>query len=232
MNRFNANLQKFGILPKKLSIIRENIFYNECNERNECEDEKPDVPIVVNQNSPTFNILIATIGRNSLENLIDSLVPQLLKDDCLTIVFDGNTQRSISNIDQLQCNVVIYNEPSKLGFWGHAIRNKYAPLLERKDFVMHADDDDIYLPNVFDKLRNICKNKKLYIARMKKGNILIPSQPFIFIGNIGTPCGIIPYEYNDKGHWGHYCGGDGNFYMSLEKHITPEFLPLVIYQVG
>ena len=169
---------------------------------------------------PTFNVLVATIARESLENLIESLSNELTENDCLTIVFDNNSKRDITNIDKIKAKVVIYNEDKKLGYWGHGIRNKYASLLERRDFILHADDDDTYFPSSFDKLRKQCINSNiLYIAKiLRSDRFIIPSDRLqIIIGNIGTPCGIIPYNYNLKGNWGYFYGGDGKYYIDLIK---------------
>jgi hypothetical protein len=185
---------------------------------------------------PTFNILIATIGRDTLENLVNSLVDQLTENDCLTIVFDNNTIREIKNMENLKCKVIINNENSKLGYWGHGIRNKYASLLDKRDFILHADDDDIYFPNSFDRLRKECFNTyTIYIAKMLKNNgIIIPSNKAeIVTSNIGTPCGIIPYEYNINGNWGYFYGGDGQFYIDIIKKFGRMVrLETIIYNCG
>ncbi len=184
---------------------------------------------------PTFNILVATIGRNTLEDLIESLSDQLKENDCLTIVFDNNTIREIKNIDKLKCKVNIFNETQKLGHWGHGIRNKYARLLERKDFVLHADDDDTYFPDSFDRLRKECVNKHIiYIAKMVKDKGVYPSDRVsISLGNIGTPCGIIPYNYNREGKWEYFYGGDCMYYVELIKKFKMyKRLNIFLYNVG
>lgn len=182
---------------------------------------------------PSFNILIATVGRPTLQRMLDSLSPQLEEQDCLTLVFDGKSTIPEFNISGFKCKVTQYCEPAALGFWGHGIRNKYASLLEKKDFIMHADDDDHYYPNVFSQLRQLCNStNKLYIAKMACGNRVLPEGAFIRICHIGTPCGIIPYELNMKGHWHTSYGGDGKFYEQLAATKTPtEFLPTLIYHV-
>ena len=38
---------------------------------------------------PTFHVLIATAGRVSLKNLLDSLKDELTERDAITVVFDG-----------------------------------------------------------------------------------------------------------------------------------------------
>jgi len=181
---------------------------------------------------PTFNVLIATVGRETLQVMLNSLKPQLKEDDHLTIVFDG-VQRKNCDVSEFKCHIHIFEEPVALKFWGHAIRNKYANLLEKTDFVMHADDDDRYVPEAFDQLRIACTDTKdtLYIAKMCMGAIF-PKDGKGILGNVGTPCGIIPHEFNKKGKWGLYGGGDGFFYKDINKIIkNTVWLPNIIYLV-
>jgi hypothetical protein len=167
----------------------------------------------------TINILIATIGRPTLQNMLNSLVNQLNENDCLTIVYDGHTSIPYFNILNFKCKVLQYFEPEALKFWGHGIRNKYASLLEKTDFVMHADDDDIYLPNSINMIRNnFCDNNVLYIYKILLNNQHFPFFHNIKSVNIGTPNGIIPYDLNIKGDWGYLYGGDGMFYESIKDH--------------
>lgn len=215
----------YSLSYKLLSAIKNNIKNSIKNIKikEENKEEKENI---------TFNILIATIGRNTLENLIDSLSDQLKEDDCITIIFDNNKIRPIFNIEKLKCKVVIINEKSKLGYWGHGIRNKYASVLERKTFILHADDDDTYFPGSFDKLRKICIDPNiLYIASIMKRKKIIPkpNNKKIMIGNISTQCGIIPYFYNNRSVWGNFYGGDTKFYLDLIIQVKYKFIDLCIY---
>jgi len=181
----------------------------------------------------SFHILIATIGRPYLQIMLDSLREQLQEQDCLTIVFDGHSTVPYFKLN-FKCKVNQYTEPVALGSWGHGIRNKYAFLLEKRDFIMHADDDDIYLP-VFDELRSKCINKDtLYIAKiiLTKQRVIIPEGNFIKLNHIGTPNGIIPYELNKCSVWKLKYGGDGLFYEDLSKKSNVEYLSTVIYIVS
>jgi len=180
----------------------------------------------------SFHILIATAGRSSLQRMLDSILPQLTEIDHLTIVFDG-VQPTDINVET-KGHVHIHSEPVNLGFWGHGIRNKYAPLLEKTDFVMHADDDDAYTPDAFSVLRSGClDNDTLYIVKMKHPNgRIIPARDHVVHGDIGTPCGIFPYELNKKATWGEYYGGDGSFYQEILNHtVNIGFIDNVIYNI-
>ena len=186
----------------------------------------------------SLQVLIATIGRSTLQRMLDSLSPQLQEQDCLTLVFDGHDKIPEFDLSKFKCEIKQYFEPIALGYWGHGIRNKYASLLEKRDFVMHADDDDIYLPNAFEDVRKLCIDKYiLYISRMTLGynGRVIPCRlsNCFWTGNIGTPNGIIPYDLNLKGHWAEGHGGDCKFYESLEQTgVIIKFLDTVIFVVN
>jgi hypothetical protein len=181
----------------------------------------------------TFNILIATTGRESLQTMLDSLLYQLTENDCLTIVYDGLSIIPKFNLSQSVCKINQFCEPEKLGYWGHGIRNKYAKLLEKRNFIMHADDDDIYLPDTFNKLRELCVNPEtLYIGKVIYNNTNIPLDNKIIRGNISTQNGIIPYDLNSKSEWELVYGGDGIYYENLSKISNNIiFLDIVIYKL-
>jgi hypothetical protein len=192
---------------------------------------------------PTFHILIATYGRASMINLLDSLRDQLTKNDAITIVFDGPDAYTRSNFDkswldghESQINIIVNDV--NLGYWGHPIREKYVQLIKPETtFIMHADDDDSYYPNSFNKLRKLCKSSNtLYISKMNYANDplkVIPSQnKQILLSDIGTPNGIIPFNMARFGHWENKMGGDFEYYNSLQKYINNiVFLDEIIYKV-
>ena len=191
---------------------------------------------------PSFNILIATTGRVKLQQMLDSLSSQLEERDCVTIVYDGLNKIPKFDLTMFKCEVQQFCEPVALGYWGHGIRNKYASLLEKRDFIMHADDDDIYFEGSFNKLRKECIfPNTLYIAKTKNsepGAIrsscdIMPRSNKIIIGQIGTPCGIIPYSLNKEGIWEICYGGDGMFYKHIEKKANYiQFLSFFIYNIN
>jgi hypothetical protein len=162
--------------------------------------------------------------------MLDSILPYLTANDHLTLVFDGvqPTRLRLATRGQIH----IYYEPKALGFWGHGIRNKYKTLLERTDFVMHADDDDVYTPGTFGILRRMCVDRQaLYIAKMDVKGRLVPSQAAIVQNDIGTPNGIIPYDLNARGVWGDYVGGDGAFYLEIARGVTVYYINHILYAV-
>lgn len=179
---------------------------------------------------PSLHVLVATIGRDTLQRLLDSILPFLTEVDHLTIVFDGVAPSQI-NVETKGV-VHIHHEPIALGYWGHGIRNKYAHLIEKTDFVMHADDDDEYKSGAFDSVRSLCTDlSTLYIMKVHNvtRNTYVPAYPKIANTNVSTQCGVIPYDLNQKGTWGLFYGGDFAFYDSIQPYAPVVFHDSVIY---
>ena len=168
----------------------------------------------------TFNVLITSTGSDKLQNMLNSLSGQLGGQDCLTIVYDGlETIPTQFNFTNIKCKIQQFCEPVALGYWGHGIRNKYANLLEEREFIMHGDETDVYIDGIFEKIRDKCIDiQSLYIFKILYNMNPLPKELFIQEGNIGTPCGVIPYELNKKGTWLNRVGGDGVFYEQIAHH--------------
>lgn len=182
----------------------------------------------------TFHVVIATVGRPTLQRMLDSLFPQLTASDALTIVWDGHAARpSGVSLDGLACPLFETFHPTALGAWGHAARNAVAPHLARRDFVMHADDDDVYEPGAFAALRDACTDPRiLYVAKMRSGARVFPWKgPVVREQNIGTPMGIVPFDANRAATWALRAGGDGVFFETIAARTPVQFLDILIYTV-
>jgi hypothetical protein len=194
-------------------------------------------------NTPTFHILIATVGRPSLQKLLDSLKGELKESDAITIVFDGIDKKEKSTYNESwfsghTCTYNVIEQDPNLGMSGHPIRTKYQSMLNKETtFIMHADDDDVYIKGSFEKLRKQCLDPEiLYIAKMNYANNtnhIIPMQNnYIIFADIGTPNGIIPFHYASKAIWGMRHGGDYDYYINLQNHVKGVvFLNEIIYTV-
>jgi len=190
---------------------------------------------------PSFHILIACGGRKTLQRLLESVMCQLEKDDAITIVFDGDTARAKSGyseswITNSPCTIFTYDQIPNIGagIGSEPVRSKYQSQLEKiTTYIMHADDDDIYLPGAFYNLRHLCKDpNNLYIAKMDNIGTIVPSKKSIEYCNIGTPNGIIPFSLANTVAWGPHRGGDFTYYNALQHKVKAvEWLDIIIYKV-
>lgn len=190
---------------------------------------------------PTFHIFIPSAGRTSVKRLLDSMKGQLKRGDAVTLVFDGKVAYEKSGFqpswfDGFAATTTWKVHDPPIGKWSHGLANEYQEkLAPETTFVMHADDDDRYIPGAFNTLRSKCTNPEcLYIARMRnKEGLVIPRDngPFVY-GNIGTPNGIIPFAKRDEAKWGLRHGGDLDYFLGLSSKVKClEHIPDVIYEV-
>ena len=187
------------------------------------------------QSNNSYHVLLATIGKSSIFNILIPLRDQLSEIDFLTIVFDGiDNSKNIDIVKSFckdfKCKVNIILEEKNLGFWGHGIRNKYNQL--DGDFIFHVDDDDIIFENTFNIIRKYCVNKNIiYIFKiMLENNALIWKKKEIKYGNISTQSGIIPNKINSTGYWVLKYGGDFDFYKNLCEKNNYIFMDYLIYK--
>jgi len=188
------------------------------------------------QNKPiSIHVLIATIGKLSIFNVLGQLQKQLLENDFLTIVFDGinnsvNSEGVKKFCEKFKCTVNIIIEYENLGYWGHGIRNKYKDL--RGDFMYHIDDDDSIYNNTFDIIRYHCKDLNIiYIFKiMLENNIIVWKEKKIKYSQISTQSGVIPMNINKDGFFELFYGGDYEYYNNLSKKYNVLFIDKLIYK--
>jgi len=174
----------------------------------------------------TFNVVIATSGRDTLQRMVDSIAPQLKHEDYLTIIWDS---KPIDLRIDSNCQVITIQNEKPLGYWGHVSRSRWQNSLPG-DYIMNADDDDVYMHNAMDIIKENCTEEKLYIFQMLVNGITtIPKYPKIEMANIGTPCGVYPKI--NLPEWKTIYGGDFEFYNELSKKMDYEFIDKIIYIV-
>lgn len=174
----------------------------------------------------SFNVIIATAGRPTLTKMLESILPQLEEQDYLTILWDCEPN---VEIPPHVCTIIQKVNPEPLGFWGHGSRNRWQDELPG-DYFMNGDDDDVYVSDTMECLRERCTENKLYIFQFIYSGIRVPQGNEIRIGNIGTACGVYP-KVDKFPTWEHRYGGDGEFYIALSKILPYEHVQKVIYLV-
>jgi len=196
-------------------------------------------------NTPTFHVVIATAGRQSLMKMLNSLKPQLAENDALTIIFDGKYAKEKSKYTDeyakdMKCKVNVIEQIPGLKAYGHASINKYLPDLQPvTTYVMFADDDDHYLEGAFDTLRKKCVDPDiLYIAKMRNNKSTVSIIPpightTIDRALISKQCGIIPFKDKAKSKLGEITyTGDFDYYNDLKDKVkSVVFLEDIIYEL-
>ena len=183
----------------------------------------------------SFHVLLATIGKEKIFNILNMLKIQLNEIDYLTIVFDGkdkskNIEKIKNYVSSFKCKINVIIEEKNLGFWGHGIRNKHNVL--EGDFIYHIDDDDIIYDDTFLNIRKYCNNTNtIYIFKiMLENKKIVWKNKIIKINEISTQSGVIPREINTNGYWELKYGGDYDFYKKLADKYHIIFIDKLIYQ--
>jgi len=181
----------------------------------------------------SFNIVCSSLGRTSLPTLINSFESQLTERDYFTIISDNNhdyVKNCLNKDFKFNVNHIVEEGPPS-GIYGHPILNKHINNLDG-DFIMFADDDDRYVPDAFEFIRNVVKEKKLYIFKHKWGDTINWREKKIEVGNIGKCMGVIPNTKSlPKFDLSYHGSGDGMFYVELGKIFDYEFVDKIIYKV-
>jgi hypothetical protein len=182
----------------------------------------------------TFNVLISSVGDPTLQNMLNSLSPQLLKEDCLTVVFAGMSYLPLDyDFSNFKCKINLFCEQTRTEFRRYGIRNKYSSVLEKRDFIMHGDETNTYTPNAFHEIRSTIEAlDTLYLYKiLSTDKTTLPKYHIkIVTGDIDMACGVIPYELNKKGKWLESRGGDGAFYEEISRKVKNiSYLDKLIY---
>lgn len=183
-------------------------------------------------NNFSFHIVCTSLGRTSLGRLIDSFINQLTENDYFTIISDNNHDyvESVLSTFNFTCKLNhIKNLNGPEGNFGHPLLNRYINNIDG-DFIMFADDDDRYVSDAFESIRDFVKEQKLYIFRHKWGSTINWAQKHFEIGNIGKCVGVIP-NTKELPKFQEDIFGDGIFYSDLSKIMDYEFIDKIIYKV-
>lgn len=186
--------------------------------------------------------MLTTVGRPDLLYMLESLVNELQEQDYLYIFVDGidnaeNSKKIFNSIkDKFICNTIFSVELENKGYWGHGLRNKFQNKL-LGDYIIHADDDDVFIKNSFSEIRKSIINDEngetIYFFKFYDNfrfNKVVWRTPNLALGNIGTPCGVIPNKPENFGVWEYRHGGDFDFYNKC-KFKNTIFIDKIIYCV-
>ncbi len=194
----------------------------------------------------SFNVIMTSVGdRPTLQSALESIMPQLRKEDYLTLISDANHLTIAETFAYAPCNCtkLLIQNSKPLGWWGHGSRTRWQKLLPGT-YHMNADDDDLYPPNAMSIVRHWVRdlNSTLYVFRMiRRWDQRIEVIPPMWVNNgsvirgglVGTPCAVYRAVRDELPDWSGRYGGDGDFYVNLVKAMHKVVVvPEVIYHVG
>lgn len=183
----------------------------------------------------SVNIIITTIGRDSLPRLIESFYKSLSKNDFLTVISDRNHTfvRETLLSYNFECTLVyienIEGENKHRNKYGHDLINKYKKYF-KGDFLMFADDDDRYVENVIPFVKEQLKEPNtMYIFKHKWG--YFPHWNVPVVHNIGKCMVAIPNLKEQLPPIIEDIMGDFYWFPELEKLCRVEFVDKIIYLI-
>ncbi len=140
--------------------------------------------------TPTFSIIVATSGRETLTRTLASLAPQLEHGDELLVIRNNEAP------------------------WGHKTRDE-AMHRANGTHLWFMDDDDIAADFALSEIRlTVAEDPdRVHVFKMKHGNLVLWKDPVVRIGNVGTPMMVIPNRQGKLGRWGTAYEADGQFLL-------------------
>lgn len=166
----------------------------------------------------SFSIIIPTVGRPSLSRTLYSCLRQMHADDEIIVVTDGPCPEAFDIVRLIQNGLI---DPFQLDYivgeytknYGNAQRNRGMEVA-RQDYLMFIDDDDIYVPNALDAVRQtISYNPQvpLLFQFVDRNGARIWHKMELVEGNVGTPCIVVPNISEKLGEFGARYEGDFDF---------------------
>mgnify|MGYP001557778839 CR=1 FL=1 len=160
---------------------------------------------------PTISIIIPTIGRQTLCNVLQSLVGQVIEGDEIMVVQDGIENRAF--VDTV---VRSYDLPithcicGPTHSYGNAQRN-FGISIAQGDYLSFMDDDDVYTPDALSIIReNVGSVPILFRMQYHDGRYLW-TDPILRMGNVGTPMIVVPNVQDKIGQFTGMYEGDWYF---------------------
>lgn len=182
-------------------------------------------PPVLQTPVATLSVIIATIGRPSLQRTLESVRQQdLIPGDEIFVIHDGPMSPEVERVwneSGLPGRLVALDDGPHRD-WGAAART-VGMTLANGSHLIWQDDDDTYLPGAFSVIRRECTQEPeaFLLFRMAYPNgWLLWQHPQVVGGNVTTQIFVAPRKL-PLGVWGTHYAGDYDFIASsIERNPT------------
>jgi glycosyltransferase involved in cell wall biosynthesis len=159
----------------------------------------------------TVSIMIPTISRPSLLDLVGDLLGQLANDDEIIVIGDGPQPQARAMMEGRDWRIR-YFEFGPTRCWGHPQRNVGMSLAD-KDYILSLDDDDRVQPDYLSSVRQAaaeCPARPLIFRMYHKAGILWQDTR-LEMANVSTQMFAVPNVKGRLGRWGRRYEGDLDF---------------------
>lgn len=189
----------------------------------------PDVPVEIIPG--TVSVLVATLGRPTLERALTSITSQTKEGDQVLVI--GATPEIEARAKAAGCDFVQCPPGNNWGGREREVGLQHAT----GEYVAFLDDDDIYFPDALDAMHAAMKTHpgqatifKMHIA-WTDGYLW--TDPVLVMGNVGTPMVLLPNTpLVRRGRWGMDYGNDFGYLESIKlKQDDVNWDPFVVASI-
>lgn len=176
-----------------------------------------------------LTIVIPTIGRSSVKDTLDSIVPQLEMFDQVFVVGDGAYPETKKLVQQYGIQYGYFEIPGGPHHdWGARARN-FGIDLAKKAYITFMDDDDQYLPGAFKSIKSAIREKPGYpfMFRMIHGKGILWQDHQLRIGNVSSQMVAVPNIKSKLGRFSDRYEGDYDFIRSTADFYFPDYNPFI-----
>lgn len=180
--------------------------------------------------------MVPTVGRPSLKRTLDSVAGQQLHpDDDLLVVSDGvdtpQLRQLVAGLDVPCEKRLLIHGPTHN--FGNSQRN-FAIRVAHGTHITYMDDDDIYTPDAFVKIRKAIAANPAALLVFKVvapwGEVVWTDENVMEQGNCCTIQMVVPNEREDGAVWGLRQGANIPYMKTMAKRWPVVWRPEIIAQ--
>jgi hypothetical protein len=152
---------------------------------------------------PTLTIIIPTVSRSTLATTLQSLAPQLVADDQVLVIGDGEQPLARKLVSQLPTPPWHYFEHGPTRDTGRSQR-EFGITHSTSDYLCFMDDDDCFVESALRMIRTRATEhpgRPLMFRMDDRGGAIRWGRPELAYGNVGTPMFVIPNIADKIGRW-------------------------------
>jgi glycosyltransferase involved in cell wall biosynthesis len=149
-----------------------------------------------------LSVITPTLGRESLEAMFRSLLPQLSEDDEVLVVGDGHRPRAREICAAQSFKKIVYYEVPFTGNWGNPGRND-AISKAKGTHLFFIDDDDLAMPGAVGAMRKGADANpgRPLMFKMHHRSIVIYGPRAVTCGNVSGQMFVPPNVPGRVGRW-------------------------------